>query len=1853
MKIRLNKIVIWCAIIVALVFGCSKPSSFVKANPLYVIAHTDGIIERDNTISVVLAHAPETGLGSNPFTFEPALEGTVHWSEDGTRIDFKPKAPLSAGKKYLVTFDFKKLGVPDRGHFNFAFRVALPDIAIVTEPELKAKDAETMTLTGAFYAYAIDSSANIERLVTAKLGNKSLVISWSHPGDNLHVFTIKEIERTQKEQKLHLTIDARKVQGKFVKKISFPIPEKGRFSLLAVKQASTNTGNAVTLTFTEPIKKNQDLRGFIDIKGVTNLRYEIDENIVRVYSDIPWPETTEVTVNTGIQSISNNFIATKVSATATSQWDIPSLRFENSAVIIPTTQGTKIVLKTKNLSKVYIEVLHIYGSNMIQFLQVNELSGSQELRRVGDVIWQKTVDLPWDDSMKNQEVSHVIDLGPILTKNPGGMYQIRATYTHECIRYQSPNTYTSFGNWKFPPILIDNDDEQSYWNYYENYYGEYSGFNYSEYQKYSNDPVHPSFYYRHITDIIARRNVLVSDVGLNVKRETDGTIHVFASDLKTAKPLPGLSISVYSFSSKLLASGTIDKNGFAILKPQAEFEPAFIIARGPAGNTQNGYLKLSKPLAASHFEIGGEKPEQGLKGFIYTERGIWRPGDDIHLVFILQDTAKKIPANHPVEFKLINPRGQNIQSAVLTKSVNGFYYFKTGTASDAITGNYVAQIKVGNAVFTKTLKIESIMPNRLKTNINFGSINYVNTKTNTLSFEAQWLHGAPAQDMRADVSVQIALDSNYFITSYPDYKFYSPTTYTSSEKDEIWNGYLDSNGKKEFSVNFSDYTSISGPCKAYFFTRVFEESGIFSSEVITVPFHPFEQYVGIKLPQGDKARNMLLTDKNYQVELLLLDTNGKLVPSGSVEVELYMLTWRWWFEKSRSEETEIASSEIKQIIDTKTVPIANGKGIYTLHVKYSEWGRFLVLVRDTKSGHVTGKEFYMGWPGWAGKGRENAGDSAMTLSFSADKDLYKIGEKVQIRFPSNKDSSAYITIEKSGKVLKEEWLPTTEGSTTYTFTVTADMAPNVYVHITYIQPHLQTKNDLPIRLYGITPVMVENPLTRLDPRISAPDTLEPLKKAQFTVYEQNGRAMTYTVAVVDEGLLGLTKFSIPNPWNTFYKKEASLVTSYDIYRDVANAFSSSLQSFLTIGGGDSVDTNALKKPNRFPPIVQFYGPFTLERGQRQTHEIELGQYVGAVRFMLVAGTLDSAYGAYEKEVQVKSSLMTFITAPRFIAPKERMTIPVTVFSYLGENAQVSLSLNVKGPGRIVGSNKQTLIFPQDGDLLANFDVQLEEQEGTLTLEAVAVSPSGKSAIQTINIPVQSPSIVVTTATQKLIGGKSSITIDHALPGIPGSNSAWLELSVVPPINLSSHLQYLIGYPHGCGEQRTSKMFPQLFLPGTVNLSKKELDTIRNNITNGINDLQLFQKSSGGFVFWQGSWDESTWLTAYIAHFLFMAQKAGYVLPSSMLEKALGFLTNKVKQFNVGTGTIEEHYYYGMLSEQSYVLYVLALAGKADIGGLNRLSALEPAATTIRLQLAAAYAYAGVKNKAQEILAKTKYNVVPGTYYEYTYGSSLREQAMVLDCLNALGDTANALPIYKQIVDRLSNRKYFSTQELAFSLIAVQPYIQNLKKDKVQLNYQEKNGQLQTIELAQALIRIPLSTADSAVSVSINNPETVHVYARIIASGRELPGKETKLENGLKVSVSYYDTNNRVINPGDGYRGQDMIVQITVKNTLYEKLTNVAVTYRLPSGWEILNQRLAETELEKTDSYFYKDIRDDRVMFYTDLNIYEEKTFIVMVNRTYGGQFYLPAVTAEAMYKPEVLAVLPGLQLPLITAVQQK
>ncbi|RZK83603.1 MAG: hypothetical protein EOO98_17390, partial [Pedobacter sp.] len=343
--------------------------------------------------------------------------------------------------------------------------------------------------------------------------------------------------------------------------------------------------------------------------------------------------------------------------------------------------------------------------------------------------------------------------------------------------------------------------------------------------------------------------------------------------------------------------------------------------------------------------------------------------------------------------------------------------------------------------------------------------------------------------------------------------------------------------------------------------------------------------------------------------------------SKTVQIEVYKTQWRWWWEQDNQYTyANFTQNQYNKLVETHQVNLSNGKGNWNLRIDEPEWGRYLILVRDVNGGHVTGKSVYVDWPGWAQREQGANPTEASMLSFTANKEKFIVGEDITLTIPTGKDGRALISIENGSRVLKTFWIDTKAGQTQYKFKAEKDMAPNVFANITLLQPHAQTVNDLPIRMYGAIPLSVEDPQTILKPTIKMLDKIKPERENTITVGEQNGKAMTYTIALVDEGLLDLTRFKTPDPHGAFYAREGLGVKTWDLFDYVLGAWGGNLERILSIGGDGSINKNLNPaKANRFKAVVKFMGPFTVGKGESKTHKFKLPQYIGAVRAMVVAG----------------------------------------------------------------------------------------------------------------------------------------------------------------------------------------------------------------------------------------------------------------------------------------------------------------------------------------------------------------------------------------------------------------------------------------------------------------------------------------------------------------------------------------------------------------------------------------------------------------------------------------------------------
>ncbi|MCB1053695.1 MAG: hypothetical protein KDC71_24035, partial [Acidobacteria bacterium] len=941
----------------------------------------------------------------------------------------------------------------------------------------------------------------------------------------------------------------------------------------------------------------------------------------------------------------------------------------------------------------------------------------------------------------------------------------------------------------------------------------------------------------------------------------------------------------------VVATGSTNGSGFASLT--LKDSPFLLVARK---GSQSAYLKLldGTSNSLSRFDVGGAPIRSGINGFLYGERGVWRPGDAVHLTFLLNDPEQVLPANHPVSLEMTSPRGNIVDRQVMTTGVDGFYAFTIQSETHWETGTYLARVRVGDHTFERTVKIETIVPNRLKLAFKPADEILVAGQSGQASIEAEWLHGAIARNLKTDLSLQLSADKKAF-SQFEGYSFNDITRTLRFDPVPLFEGTLDDQGQVNFELEYPQVADAPGALTAQFTCRVFEAGGGFSIDQFSLPYHPFTHYVGFKTPKGDAARGMILTDVDHPVEILSIDQKGQPIARSGIEVTLYKVDWHWWIENnvsdSQFQQAQLSSPLDRKFIDTDE----KGFGVYTLRVNYPEWGRYLLVVKDP-DGHVASKTLLIDWPGWAGRGQEDNPGAAAMLQFTSDKSSYQVGDTVSLNIPTGQAGRLLVSLEGPERVLHQEWVEARYGMTVFKFQVTRSMVPNVYAHVTLIQPHQNTANDRPIRLYGVLPIEVLDPAARLEPVLSMADELQPETSAVIQVREKTGRPMTYTLAVVDEGLLGLTRFQTPDPYRHFFARQALFVKTWDVYPYVLGALTGDLEALLSVGGDEEGKANdAAKKPNRFPPLVRFLGPFTLEAGQTGKHQVDIPNTIGAVRTMVVAAH-QGTFGRTEKSTPIRKPLMVLGTLPRVLGPDESLDFPVSIFVGQEGLDQVEVRFEASEGIEFGLKNPTQMIKTQGlGEYSASCPIRVVGNAGWRHLK-VHTKAGNMEAIWETDIEVRLPNPPAESGFDALVEAGKTWETQLTAIGVPGTNQGSIELSVLPPLNLENRLGQLIHYPHGCLEQTTSGAFPQLFLSSLMDLPPQRVQEIRGNISAAFAKFNNFQLSDGHLSYWPGSGYYSEWSDCYAGHFLVEAKAMGYLPPAGLLEKWLGAQARRANQW---------------------------------------------------------------------------------------------------------------------------------------------------------------------------------------------------------------------------------------------------------------------------------------------------------------------------------------------------------------------
>ena len=723
--------------------------------------------------------------------------------------------------------------------------------------------------------------------------------------------------------------------------------------------------------------------------------------------------------------------------------------------------------------------------------------------------------------------------------------------------------------------------------------------------------------------------------------------------------------------------------------------------------------------------------------------------------------------------------------------------------------------------------------------------------------------------------------------------------------------------------------------------------------------------------------------------------------------------------------------------------------------------------------------------------------------------------------------------------------------------------------------------------------------------------------------------MAYTLAIVDEGLLDLTRFRTPDPWQAFNAREALGVNTWDLYNYVVGAYGGRIEQLFSIGGDDALNKGPKAIVNRFKPVVQFAGPFLLKKGEKRQHTYKMPNYNGRVRVMVVAGN-GEAYGNTEKSVLVRKPVMLLGTLPRVIGIGEEMVVPATVFATEKGVGDVQVTIACSGNMEVVGEKSHMLHFETVSDKLAQFRIRVKDTPGAGHVKITATGGGEKSVYETdIEIrSVRRPQIKVTPVT--LEAGKSwKGTV--GLPGVEGTNSLVLEMSDVQPVNLSTRLSYLLGYPHGCVEQITSKAFPQLYLSGFASLTREQEQSTEATVKEVIRRLRSYQTVDGSFSYWPGGTAPNAWGTVYAIHFLLEAEKKGYLVPEGMKRNALNDLSRIARNWKPEAS-------YSAESEemtQAYRLFVLALGQVAEVGAMNRLKESKTLMSMSRYLLAAGYALVGRPDVSKELVVKTTALTTACSGYDQTFGSDLRDASIRLMTLCLLDGGKEAALLANEISKTLASDDWLSTQSTAFSLVALSDYMEKYKMSgSMDFSY-AVDGKTKKVSTTRNIwTETLLDKTASSASLELKNTGKSTLFARLVAEGIPAEGKEEAYANGLTLAVSYMDHDGHPVNTSALQQGTNFTAVVTVSNSSPRGYNHLVLTEVFPAGWEILNTRFltGDTVDNRVTGVNYQDIRDDRAYSYIDyLPAGKQVTVRINLCAVYPGRFYLPPVYCEAMY----------------------
>ncbi len=1727
-------------------------------------------------------------------SFEPAIRGRFRWDSPDELV-FSPSQPLDPATSYKAkikssVLKFTKYNSVKKGDkINFH----TPGLSLDNSQVIWVGDnsATAVPQIDLFFNYTVNPAELKDKLNLEVDGKKSdFTMITVSPSAKISI-RINGVKTEDKDIDAKLVIDKglkpEKGNSSTEDPISSPLTISSPFSLTIQNLESEHDGveGVVKVTTSQPLT-GENLRSFIKLDPDLAFTIEPNDNGFTLRSDkFDTEKSYALTISTGLRGKIGGVLKEDYNGGVAFGELEAGISFTNSkAVYLSKKGGKNIEVKITNVPKVKLVISKIYESNLLL------------AQHYGYTPKEKTTRGPGFASYSGDEGDYSGDedgggdamLGDVIYEKEIDTRSLPKSGGGRLLNFSQFEDRLADFNGVYHIVIRSTTD---YW-------------------------------------VKDSRFISLSDLGL-IAKEGEDKIYVFTNSIKTAEPVNGVNITVYGTNNQLIGTGSTDKNGVAEIRYSKKdfdgFTPAMIIAKTA---DDFNYLPFSSSrVNTSRFDVGGKRNNpSGFDAFVYAERDVYRPGEKINFSVILRDAEWKNPGDIPLKMKFLMPNGKELKSFRKNLNEEGSLEGSIEIATSAITGSYTLEVYTSNDVLlsSKNFSVEEFVPDRIRVKANLDKTFLRPGDVSILSINAMNFFGPPAANRNYETEIQVK-QKNFSPEKFTDYDFGLANQKTFFDK-QVKQGKTDADGNAKLEYTVPATYSNMGVLLTNFYTTVFDETGRPVSKASSIDLFTQDEFFGIK--KDWSYYYPLNQPVKFQLVAVNKDGNGI---SATARVNVIKHEYRTVLTKSGTYFRYESQKEDK-LVDSSLVTV-NNNTVFT-YIPRSP-GDYEIKVYHPGGNSYVSKTFYS-YGSYGGDNNSFEVNHEGNIEIETDKKSYLTGETVKALFKTPFSGRMLVTME-TDHVISYQYVDVNNRSASLDLKLSGDHVPNVYITATLIKPH--DVSDIPLTVaHGFKNVTVEDKDRRIPVEVVAAKTVRSKTHQKVTIKAAPGSYVT--LSAVDNGVLQISDFKTPDPYEYFYQKKALQVSAFDLYPLLFDE----VRARLSSTGGDA-DVSMEKRVNPMPAkrikVVSYWGGIKKTNGNGVAEfEFDIPQFSGELRLMAVSYK-GKSFGAADNTMTVADPIVLSTALPRFLSPGDTVNVPVTLSNTTDKAATVNASISVVGPMKVVGGNSQSVSLAAKAEGRVTFKVVADP---TISVGSVIVTVNGmgEKFTDSTEISVRPPSTLQKESGSGSIAGGSSQKINIGLSDfMSGSTGYSLVVSRSPALELGEQLKWLVQYPYGCTEQTVSSAFPQLYYGDLADLMQtgKQQNKLNanSNVMEAIRKIKMRQLYNGAVTLWDGEGKEDWWCTIYAAHFLLEAKKAGFDVDNSLLETMLNYISNKLKNRETIT------YYYNRdqnkkiaPKEVAYGLYVLALAGRTNVPAMNYYKANTAIlALDSRYLLAAAYATGGDRNSFAAMLPSSFEGEESVAQSGGSYYSDVRDEAISLNALIDVDpNNAQIGTMVKHVADKLKNRQWLSTQERAFAFLALGKHARSANTSTATAEI-KVNGK--TIAKADKGQWSGDKNALGGNNIEIVTKGDGRLYYFWQAEGISASGAYKEEDSYLKVRKHFYDRNGKPL-LGTTFKQNDLvIIGLSLERSFNTPIENVVITDLLPAGFEIENPRTKEIPgmdwIKDATTPTALDVRDDRIHFFVDADK-NKQTFYYAVRAVSPGNFKMGPVSADAMYNGE-------------------